>query len=218
MAIDTTSKKKGGASRRRLFFWLSAGAAAGGLALVGAALWTPLKAELGQYLIAEAYVSAQAKTRAAGGAARGTVKPWAWADIAPLAKLRFPSLGGAERLVLDQASGEAMAWGPGWMRGSAPLGEAGLSAVAAHRDTHFALLEDLKPGDPIELETLSGARARYRMVRGEVVDSRIWRLPALHDGPDVLALSTCWPFGSVLDGPMRYVVFAVREERGPDAS
>ena len=31
-------------------------------------------------------------------------------------------------------------------------------------------------------------------------------------GPDLLALSTCWPFGSVQEGPMRYVVFAARRD------
>ena len=213
------STRKGGAATRRPSFWLFGGVAALGLALVAAALWTPAKAALGQHLIARAFEQAKAEasapppgTASPKGAILAGAKPWAWADIAPLAKLRFPSLDGAERHVLDQASGEAMAWGPGWMRGSAPLGAAGLSAIAAHRDTHFALLEGLRPGDPIELETVAGGMARYRVIRGEVVDSRNWRLPVVHDGPDLLALSTCWPFGSVQEGPMRYVVFAARRD------
>ena len=212
----TANVKSGpvGAGMRRPVFWLSAAVAALGLGLIGGALWTPTKAALGQHLIANAYEAAKADGAKTGERAL----PWAWADIAPLGKIRFPSLGGAERHVLDQASGEAMAWGPGWIRGSAPLGEAGLSAVAAHRDTHFALLQHLKPGDAIEIETLSGVSAQYRMVRGEVVDSRLWRLPVIQDGPDVLALSTCWPFDSVQDGPMRYVVFAARVAPGREGA
>lgn len=201
-------KTGGGGIFRRPGFWLLAAIAAGGAGLALSALWTPAKALLGQHLLSSAY------ERAKGGEAQA--KPWSWADVSPLAKIRFPGLGGAERLVLDQASGEAMAWGPGWIRGSAPLGAAGLSAIAAHRDTHFALLKDLKPGDPIELETVEGLSARYRVVRGEVVDSRIWRLPLTVDGPDLLALSTCWPFEALEPGPMRYVIFAARDSEAAE--
>ncbi|MEL6977449.1 MAG: sortase [Pseudomonadota bacterium] len=197
---------------------LSVAALLGGLGLAASALWIPAKAALGHYLIASAYQQAKASPAATGGGAESAVaRPWSWADWRPMARLRFPSLGGAERYVLDQASGEAMAWGAGWIRGSAPLGAAGLSGVAAHRDTHFALLKGLEPGDVIELETLSGVAARYRMIRGEVVDSRSWRLPLIHAGPDALALSTCWPFGAETIGPMRYVVFALRIEEADAA-
>lgn len=201
------SERKGGGGenrRRRLSYAVAAAAALAGIGVAGSALWTPAKAVLGQHLIAQAYASAQARP------AGESVRPWAWADIAPMAKLRFPSLDGAERIVLDHASGEAMAWGPGWIRGSAPLGEPGLSGIAAHRDTHFALLEGVEKGDLIELETVDGVKAQYQVLRGEVVDSRTWRLPAIVDGPDLLALSTCWPFDALQIGPMRYVVFAAR--------
>ena len=209
------TRKSGGGFGRRPAFWIAAAALAGGAAIALSALWTPGKAVLGQYLLSAAYERARSGEEHA--------KPWSWADVSPLAKLRFPGLDDAERLVLDQASGEAMAWGPGWIRGSAPLGEPGLSAVAAHRDTHFALLKDLNPGDPIDLETLDGRKGRYRVVKGEVVDSRIWKMPVIVDGPDMLALSTCWPFDALQPGPMRYVIFAAREkdaasESGPAPS
>lgn len=192
-----------GKGRRRFWFWTSACVMVAGLGLAAWALWIPVKAAIGQRLIDDAYQRARAGEIGA--------RPWSWADHAPVAKLRFPSLGDAERVVLDQASNAAMAWAPGWMRGSAPLGAPGLSAVAAHRDTHFALLEGLKPGDVIELETVGGRRARYRMLRGAVVDSRSWRLPVSDHGPDLLALSTCWPFDALRPGPLRYVVFAAPE-------
>lgn len=211
---EAASARLGALDARRIGAALSVVALAGGLGLAGAALWIPAKAAIGHYLIAASYAEADEERRRAlaVGAAASPVAaaPWRGADWRPVAKLRFPSLGGAERFVLDDASNEAMAWGAGWIRGSAPLGGAGLSAAAAHRDTHFALLEGLAPGDVIELETLKGVAARYRVLRGEVVDSRVWRLPVVESGPDLLALSTCWPFGSETIGPMRYVLFAAR--------
>lgn len=173
------------------------GAVGFGVAAYGLA--TPAKALLGELLLERAF----AHTLATGERAT----PWPWADMAPVARLEFPSLG-ESRVVLDQASGEAMAWGAGHVAGTAPLGAPGLSAAAAHRDTHFALLEHLAPGDEIALQTADGATRRYRVARGEVVDSRQVGFAILHHGRDVLALSTCWPFGALTPGPMRYILFA----------
>lgn len=171
----------------------------GGVALMLSALATPAKAWLGQRLLERAFAEVRASNAPA--------KPWPWADMAPVARLDFPSLN-QRRIVLDRATGEAMAWGPGHVAGTAPLGAPGLSAAAAHRDTHFALLEHLRPGDEIRLETADGSRRSYRVSHGEVVDSRKIGLPIIHEGRDVLALSTCWPFGSIQPGPMRFVLFA----------
>lgn len=205
-------------------FWLRTGfglLALGGAAAAGWALWIPAKAALGQHLLAAAYERARERGEASPDALRADAppleRPWRWADMAPLAKLRFPSLG-QERLVLDQASNEAMAWAPGWIRGSAPLGAPGLSAVAAHRDTHFALLKHVGEGDVIEFETVLGDRGRYRVIETKVVDSRRWRLPLIKEGRDLLALSTCFPFEEATPGPLRYLVFAVRVDDPADAS
>lgn len=186
---------------RRLARACSAAAVLAGVAAAAYGLWTPAKAALGQALIADAYESA----RRAGAPA---TPPWSWADHRPVAKLVFESLDGAERHVLDNASGPAMAWAPGVIRAGAPLLSPGVSAIAAHRDTHFALLRDLSDGDVFRLETLERGERRYRVLRAEVVDSRRWRLPRIDHGPDLLVLSTCWPFDAVEIGPLRYLVFA----------
>ena len=199
-----------------------------GAALLGSALYVPAKAVVGQHLLESAWEEAKAqhaaeKTAIAaaepatpdpgveGDAEAPLIRPWAWADIAPIAKIAFPRLG-ETRIVLDSASGEAMAWGPGHVAGTAPLGAPGLSAAAAHRDTHFALLEEVKPGDLVEVETVDGDVIQYRVSFGQVVDSETWRFPDLKDGPDVLALSTCWPFDAKTQGPERFVLFADRVE------
>lgn len=174
-----------------------------GVALTASALVTPAKAAFGQFLLERAWAASRAEPDAPAPRA------WPWADAAPIAKLHFPRLE-AERLVLDNASGEAMAWAPGHVVGTRPLGEAGVSMAAAHRDTHFALLAELRVGDEIVVETRDGRRLTYEMVASAVVDSRVWRAPDVRDGPDVLMLSTCWPFDAVAPGPERYVISAIR--------
>lgn len=215
--------------QRRLAARLRSGAAVLAIA-IGAGLFLtgvaqPAKAWLGQRLLDGAWREAQG-LRLAASLSPGqvwpsaglvgpavSIQPWPGADIAPIGELRFPTLG-ARRLVLDRATGEAMAWAPGHIAGTAPLGGDGLTGVAAHRDTHFALLGDLATGDPLELETLDGRLLSYRVVRAHVVDSRYWKAPVIHDGPDVLMLSTCWPLTSMVPGPKRYILFAERIEEG----
>ncbi len=159
----------------------------------------PVKAWMGQRLLATAWAETMATGRPA--------KPWGWADARAAAHLSAPRIGAAA-VVLDAASGEAMAWGPGHVAGTAPLGQPGLAAVAGHRDSHLAFLADLAPGDRLVLTTADGTARPYRVTHALVVDARVWRLPARRTGPRELALATCWPFGSGEDGPLRFVLFA----------
>ena len=162
-----------------------------GGALAASALYHPAKARLGQHLLAEAWEA-------------GEAKPWPWADFTTYARIEAPGLG-VEAIALSDASGAAMAWGPGHVAGTAAPGAPGVTAFAGHRDSHFAFLGRLKPGDEVTVETASGARA-YRVTSGIVVDSRTWRLPT--GGPERLALSTCWPLNAETPGPLRLVLFA----------
>ena len=169
-----------------------------GLAIAGDAAFVPAKAWVGQVLLDRAW----SESRATGTDAR----PWGWADFTPLARVHVPRLG-VEAVVLDQASGNAMAWGPGHVAGTAVPGAPGLAAVAGHRDTHLAFAADLRPGDEVLLETRRGHH-RYRVTDAIVVDSRQWRFETRRDGVSTLALATCWPFGAQTPGPLRFVVFA----------
>ena len=92
-------------------------------------------------------------TRPRDPAAR--VKPWPWADTHPVARLIVPAHR-VELLVLAGANGRTLAWGPGHVEGTAAPGDAGNAVVTAHRDTHFAFLRDLVPGDRIVVETPAG--------------------------------------------------------------
>ena len=139
------------------------------------------------------------------------IRPWPWADTWPVARLRVPARR-LSRLVLAGATGNALAFGPGHARASAPPGSAGLVVIAAHRDTHFAFLREVGPGERIELELPGGALRRYRVESTRVVDSRREALPVRGDR-DALLLVTCFPFGALrAGGPLRYVVSARPED------
>ncbi len=133
-------------------------------------------------------------------------KPWPWADMAPAARISVRRLG-VERIVLDTGSGQAMAFGPTLLPGGAKLGEPGVTVMAAHRDTHFSFLQHVRIGDIIEAEGVDGVARRYRVTGSEVV--RWDRFAIVRDAPtNELALSTCYPFGAIRHGPLRYVVHA----------
>ncbi len=172
--------------------------------LLAQAAWIPAKAVLAQLLLREAW------WRARSGAAEP--RPWPWADTWPVARLTVPSRG-VDLYVLAGASGRNLAFGPAHVAGTARPGAAGNCALAGHRDTSFAFLRDLAPGEELVLETPDGGRRRYRVRDGGVFDrSDTWLLAPPADGaPDgLLTLITCYPFDAVVPGgPGRFVVRAV---------
>jgi len=166
-------------------------------AMTASASWIHAKALLAQLLLQRAWNES--------GRGLHTIKPWPWADIAPIARMRVPRLG-KDFIVLDDDSGQALAFGPGWTPTSAIPGTRGLSVISAHRDTQFAFLRRLRRGDAIDVTAARGTR-EYRVTTMQVVDSRHFR-PATH-GFDALLLVTCYPFDAIVPGgPLRYVVEA----------
>jgi len=174
-----------------------------GLAAVGSGLllwglWIPAKAALGQVLLERAWQRVESE----GGVAR----PWPWADTWPVARLRLPAHH-ADFIVLAGASGESLAWAPGWVRSSARPGSSGNVAVAGHRDTHFRVLEDLEIGEEVVLQT-PGGETRYRVTGTQIVDESEVGVLAETSRP-TLTLVTCYPFDAVVPGgPLRWVVTA----------
>ncbi len=161
------------------------------------------KAVLGQALLMRAWD----ESRTAGSA----VKPWPWADTYPVARLRAPGHD-VDLLVLAGANGRTLAWGPGHLEGSAAPGTRGTAVVTGHRDTHFAFLRDLAPGDALVVEAADGSAHRYRVERAFVAHRSALALPA-DERATTLALVTCYPFDAIDPGtPLRYAVVA-RAER-----
>jgi len=195
---------RGGDARSTSKLWRWSGRAfplmlvlAGALVFAHGAL-IPAKAVLAQVLLERAWT----RTLAGEDAAR----PWPWADTWPVAVVEAPRLN-ARAVVLADASGEAMAFGPARLMQTPPPGAPGVSVMAAHRDTHFRFLKDLEPGDDVRVATPDGAVLRYVVTGGEVVrHDRSGIIP--DSGPSRLALVTCYPFEAKTPGPLRYILWA----------
>jgi sortase A len=169
-----------------------------GLVLVGQGAWIHAKALLAQVLLERAFAASLA-----GGTA---VKPWAWADTWPVARLEVPRLG-AHAIVLHGSSGQALAFGPGHVTETPAAGEEGTAVYAAHRDTHFAFLGDVRVGDAIVVTRADGARLRFQVDDTRVVHWDASGIDAEASGR-ALVLATCWPFDATTPGPDRYLVHA----------
>ena len=188
--------------KRRLIPLLSAVLLAAGLWQLGGGVWLLVKAELAQFLIADAW----ARQLASGE----PQKPWPWADTWPVAQLRL----GEQRplMVLAGTSGQALAFGPG-LHESSPLpgapasGAPRTTVVAGHRDTHFRGLRALRPGEMVQMQGRDGIWRGFRVRGTRVVDSRREAMPIL--AQDGLLLVTCYPFNALsAGGPLRYLVYA----------
>jgi sortase A len=175
--------------------------AACGLVLIGQGAIIPAKAWLAQILLERAFATSLATHRPA--------RAWPWADAWPVARIRVPRLG-IDEIVLSGGSGEAMAFGPTLLPGGGTLSERGTAVFAAHRDTHFRFLKDIRPGDLIEVEEISGRTARYRARTGRVFRYDAYGVDRHSPSPSI-AMVTCWPIGGTGRGPLRYVVSAERE-------
>jgi sortase A len=173
------------------------------LAVIGAALfghgaYVHAKAWLAQALLERAF----AATIASGH----PVKPWAWADTTPVARITVKRIH-ASAIALAGSSGQALAFGPGHVELTAEPGERGVTVYAAHRDTHFRFLREVKIGDEIEVTRRDGSVFRYRADAARVVRFDASGIDPATSGQE-LVLSTCWPFGAVTPGPERYVLHA----------
>ncbi|MBI1944878.1 MAG: class GN sortase [Deltaproteobacteria bacterium] len=178
------------------------------LVVVIHALWIPLKAEVAQLLVHDAWA------RARHGIEQP--RPWPWADTWPVARL-ISEQHDVDLYVLAGASGSSLAFGPGHVDGTALPGEPGNAAVGGHRDTSFAFLERVQLGDVVQVETPAGELVRYAVVETAIVDERDTR--ALHEEPGrMLTLITCWPFHALAPGGSdRYVVRALEVPLAPEA-
>jgi len=171
----------------------------GATVALGIGFWIPVKAEAAQWLLERAWQDVRSGQPAA--------RPWPWADTSPIARLTIPSLD-ASWIVLSGASGRNLAFAPSHMDGSAAPGALGVSVIAGHRDTHFAVLEGLVQDSEVILEDAAGNPVRYRVLRIEVIDATTTSL-RLEADRAMLALVTCYPFDAVTaGGPLRYVVTA----------
>jgi sortase A len=182
----------------RLAIAVAAVSALIGVGLIGKGATIYAKASLAQILLERAFE----RSLAAGE----PVKPWSWADTWPVARIEVPRIG-ASAIVLKGGSGQALAFGPGLLDGTPAPGEAGSSVIAAHRDTHFSFLRDVRPGDKIRVTRGDGAIFWFRIADAQIVPWDASGIDA-HEEGHWLVLSTCWPLDAATQGDLRYVVRA----------
>ncbi len=166
---------------------------------VGSSVYLLAKAQLAQYLVADAW---QATLN------DGEVhKPWDWADTHPVAKLSFPQLQ-QTTYVLEGASGRNMAFGPARTLSSGMPGDSISTVISAHNDSHFSFLGQVQLNDVIQIETLKG-QFTYQVTDLRVIDSSQQQVNIKQQ--DELILTTCYPFNALqTGGKMRYQVTALR--------
>jgi len=80
--------------------------------------------------------------------------------------------------------------------------------IAAHRDTFFRPLRNVRKDDVITFTT-AGAEYRYRVVSMKVVDPNDVSVLNVTD-EEVLTLVTCYPFSFIGSAPDRFIVRAER--------
>jgi sortase A len=134
-------------------------------------------------------------------------KPWSWADIRTVARLDVVDTN-RSFIVLSDASGEAMAFGPGLVGGNTLNPTRNTIAIGGHRDTHLSFLEHLPVGAHINMQNTEGQFLRYELVDKTVVDSRNQFIQISQNNPG-LVLITCYPFNArQTGGPYRLVAKA----------
>ena len=86
--------------------------------------------------------------------------------------------------------------------------ERGNSAIAAHRDSHFRPLKNIRVGDEIRVRTTRGdLEYRVRDIKIVTPDDLSVLKPTKEDS---LTLITCYPFNYIGSAPKRYIVRAER--------
>jgi sortase A len=115
---------------------------------------------------------------------------------------------GISAMVVEGTTTVALRRAAGHIAGTGMPGLPGNIGIAAHRDTFFRPLRNIRKNDVITLTTV-GAEYRYRVVSTKVVDpGDVSVLDAGND--ETLTLVTCYPFFFVGPAPERFIVRAER--------
>ena len=127
-----------------------------------------------------------------------------------IGRLEVPRLGLAV-IVEEGVDKGTLRHSAGHLPGTPLPGEPGNVVVAAHRDTLFRPLKDIRKGDEVRFVTPDGS-FQYEVVKTEIV--RPSDTDVLASGSEGEAtLITCYPFGFIGPAPERFVVQATRMDR-----
>ena len=113
---------------------------------------------------------------------------------------------GVSVMVVEGVASRNLKLGAGHIPGTALPGEPGNVGIAAHRDTFFRKLREIRSDDTITLTTLAGSY-RYAVESSDVVAPTDVQVLAPSPEPS-LTLVTCYPFYYVGSAPKRFIVRA----------
>ena len=131
--------------------------------------------------------------------------PRAVAPLTPVGELEIPVVGLSAMIAEGDAPG-VLRVAVGHVPGTALPGEHGNVVLAAHRDTFFRRLGELKRDEVIQISML-GAEHKYQITFTDVVDPKeTWVMK--HATGDTLTLITCYPFRFIGPAPKRFIVRA----------
>ncbi len=115
---------------------------------------------------------------------------------------------GLSVMVVEGTTTTALRRAAGHIESTGMPGVPGNIGIAAHRDTFFRPLRNIRKNDVITLTTLA-AEYRYRVVSTKIVHPE--DVSVLDPGADeILTLVTCYPFFFVGSAPERFIVRAER--------
>ena len=128
---------------------------------------------------------------------------------APMGRIEIPRLG-VSAVIRAGSDARTLRLAVGYIPGTALPGEDGNIGLAAHRDTFFRRLRDIRADDEIRLVTPAGTYT-YTVERTNIVRPQdTW---VLNRTPQpALTLVTCYPFTYVGSAPQRFIVRAALRE------
>jgi sortase A len=122
-----------------------------------------------------------------------------------IGELEIPRIG-LSAMVIEGDTDSILRRAAGHLEGTALPGEPGNVAIAAHRDTFFHALRDIRDNDVIVMNTLRGTY-QYEVESIEVVEPD--NVGVLADSAEpTMTLVTCYPFRYIGPAPDRFVVRA----------
>jgi sortase A len=125
-----------------------------------------------------------------------------------LGKLEIPRLR-LSVMIMEGVANKTLRLGGGHIPGTAYPGAPGNSGFAAHRDTFFRELRNVRKDDLIQFTTRSHTIS-YRVASTAVVNPSDVDVLA-PTSSETITLVTCFPFYYVGPAPKRFVVHAVRQ-------
>jgi len=123
-----------------------------------------------------------------------------------IGRLEIPRLG-LSAVVLEGSDTGTLRLGVGRLASSSLPGEPGNVVLAAHRDTFFRPLRNIRAGDQISLRTPQGTFP-YTVDWTKVVDPSDTGVLQPTPAPS-LTLVTCYPFSYIGPAPQRFIVRAL---------